>query len=319
MSDHRSGSVRIEDRVFKEGRLSIGLTLPLIEDGDYVVDFGRQIELAELADSLGFSALWVRDVPLNNSEYPDKVGHLDPWVFLGALASHTKSIALISGAVVLTLRHPLHIAKGAVSVSALSNQRFILGLGSGDRPPEYGAFGEDVADRKLLFSRNWDTVSRALAGEVVGSQGSLSPNTTPFFLLPGIKTPIPMLAVGSGGQSVDWIARNSIGWMTYHREPVAQHARYEMWRGAVDRRVEGEFRAFGVAMKLDLSERVDEPPTEVPLGYRTGREGLIEILMKARESGTHHVSFNLAESRRPPADVIAELAEYVLPHFPQVE
>jgi hypothetical protein len=41
--------------------------------------------------------------------------------------------------------------------------------------------------------------------------------------------------------------------------------------------------------------------------------------MKARESGTHHVSFNLAESRRPPADVIAELAEYVLPHFPQVE
>lgn len=120
----------IEHTVFAEGRLSIGLTLPMLSSGNAVADFDEQIALARLADELGFAALWVRDVPLNSSDYPDPVGHLDPWVLLGAVASHTKNIALASGAIVLTLRHPLHIAKGAISVNTLSRGRFILGLGS---------------------------------------------------------------------------------------------------------------------------------------------------------------------------------------------
>ena len=73
-----------------------------------IQDFHAQLRFAARADALGFRALWVRDVPLNSAEYPDPVGHLDPWVLLGALASQTERIALISGAIVLTLRHPLH-------------------------------------------------------------------------------------------------------------------------------------------------------------------------------------------------------------------
>jgi alkanesulfonate monooxygenase SsuD/methylene tetrahydromethanopterin reductase-like flavin-dependent oxidoreductase (luciferase family) len=78
------------------------LTLPLLSSGNIVADFDEQIALVKLSDELGFSALWVRDVPLNSIDYPDPVGHLDPWVFLGALASHTQKIALVSGAIVLT-------------------------------------------------------------------------------------------------------------------------------------------------------------------------------------------------------------------------
>ena len=43
------------------------------------------------------------------------------------LAARTRRIALASGAIVLPLRHPLHIAKGALSVATLSGGRFILG------------------------------------------------------------------------------------------------------------------------------------------------------------------------------------------------
>ncbi|MGE8474133.1 MAG: LLM class flavin-dependent oxidoreductase, partial [Paraburkholderia hospita] len=152
----------IDQRVFSEGHLSIGLTLPLLRAGQIVADFREQIELAALADALGFRALWVRDVPLNSADYPDPVGHLDPWVLLGALASRTTQIALASGAIVLTLRHPLHIAKGAGSVQTLSNGRFILGLGSGDRPPEYAAFGRDAEERRELYRTHWETVAAAL-------------------------------------------------------------------------------------------------------------------------------------------------------------
>ncbi|WP_345816128.1 LLM class oxidoreductase [Paraburkholderia sp. PREW-6R] len=302
------------DRIFTDGALSIGLTLPLLRADTAVADFTEQVLLAERADRHAFRALWVRDVPLNSPDYPDPVGHLDPWVLLGALADRTRRIALISGAIVLTLRHPLHIAKAARSVDTLSGGRFILGLGSGDRPPEYAAFGRNADERRELYRNHWETVAAAL-----GSPSRVIPDQSPegapeFRLLPASERAVPMLAVGSGGQSVDWIARHSLGWMTYHREPDAQRARYSMWRAAVARAAPGAFRAFGVAMRVELSSDPHEPAQPVTLGYRTGRHALIDILGAMRADGTHHVTFNLA-SQRPVSEVIDELASEVLPHF----
>ncbi|SPB13898.1 sugar ABC transporter substrate-binding protein [Caballeronia novacaledonica] len=305
----------IAKAVFAHDKLSIGITLPITRENQSAVDFTEQIALARLADQLGFRAVWVRDVPLNSIDYPDPVGHLDPWVLLGALASNTQNIALISGAIVLTLRHPLHVAKGAISVDALSRGRFILGVGSGDRPPEYAAFGRDPDGRRDLYRQHWATLA-----EAVNVPSRVIPDRAPegapeFYLLPRQNASIPMLAVGSGGQSVDWIARHSLGWMTYHREPQAQRGRYSMWRAAVDRAAAGAFRAFGVAMRLDLSDNADEPATDVPLGYRTGHRALVALLHDMRESGTHHVTLNITSERRPARDIIEEVAAHVLPAF----
>lgn len=88
-----------------------------------------------------------------------------------------------------------------------------------------------------------------------------------------------------------------------------------MWRAAVDRAASGEFRAFGVAMRLDLDEDPDEPAADIPLGYRTGRRGLITVLRDMRESGTHHVTLNITSERRPARDIIEEVAADVLPEF----
>lgn len=304
------------NRVFSNGALSIGLTLPMLRAGAVVADFDEQLALARLADERGFRALWIRDVPLNSADYPDPVGHLDPWVLLGALAISTRRIALASGAIVLTLRHPLHIAKAAVSAGSLSHGRFILGLGSGDRPPEYAAFGQNSDERRELYRRHWETVAAAL-GEPSRVIPDRSPEGAPSFrLLPESSHAVPMLAVGSGGQSVDWIARHSLGWMTYHREPDAQRARYSMWRAAAERVAPEAFRAFGVAMRLDLSRDPHEPAQAVSLGYRTGRHALIDVLTQMRADGTHHVTFNLS-SERPVAEVVGELADEVLPQFHQ--
>lgn len=304
----------IAHRIFSDERLSIGLTLPLLRSGNVVADFNEQLELAALADALGFRALWIRDVPLNSADYPDPVGHLDPWVFLGALAARTRRIALASGAIVLPLRHPLHIAKGALSVATLSRGRFILGLGSGDRPPEYAAFGVDAQTRRDRYREHWDVVAAALGVPSRVLPDEAPPDAPEFTLLPRGDDAVPMLAVGSGGQSVDWIARHSIGWMTYHRDPDTQRARYSMWRAAVERLASPAFRAFGVSMRLDLAAHPDAPAAALPLGYATGRHALIDILRDMHAAGTHHVTLNLG-SDRPVRDVIEEIATHVLPVF----
>lgn len=308
-----SGS--IARRVFAPDRLSIGLTLPLVPSGQATVDAEEQRRLARLADDAGFRALWVRDVPLNSDDYPDPVGHLDPWSWLGALAVETRHIVLVSGAIVLTLRHPLHVAKAAASVATLAQGRFILGLGSGDRPAEYAAFGEHVDERRRLFAEHWEVVAQALAQPSAVVPDRREPDAPAFELRPRPSSPVPLLAVGSGGQSVNWIARHAIGWMTYHREPAQQLDRYRMWRGAVERSAQGAFRAFGEAMRLELAADPNAPATPIELGYRTGWKGLVDVLEAQRMMGIHHVSLNLRLDERPADAIIDELATQVLPRF----
>lgn len=305
--------------LFREHELSIGLVMPLLREGQTVPDYAAQLDLAQRADAAGFRALWVRDVPLNSAGYPDPVGHLDPWVFLGALATRTRHAMLVTGAVVLPLRHPLHIAKAAISVQELSGGRFVLGLGSGDRPPEYAAFGQDGDARRELFRRHWEVV-----GAAVGLPSRVVPDREPedgtaFYLLPRQQYAVPLLAVGSAGQSVDWIARHAIGWMTYHRDPATQRDRHSMWRAACERSAPGSFRAFGVAVRLELSEDPSEPPTALNLGYRTGAQPLVAILEEMRDAGVHHVALNIANSQRPVDEVIDELAQAILPVFHKAE
>ncbi len=300
--------------LFSPGRLSLGIVLPMQSRQQRDVDLGKQLDLARQADEFGFSALWLRDVPLNSPDYPDPIGHSDPWVLAGALAAVTKRIEIVTGAIVLPLRHPLHVAKAALSMSALSHGRFTLGLGSGDRPPEYSVFGRDFEGRKELFRENWQRVAAALTDspKVLDETGQ---ERAEFELLPRMeRSRVPMIAVGSSGQSLEWIARNAEGWATYHREFAVQRDRIALWKNAVAKSTT-EFRSFSQAMVLELLDDPLASAEPAGLGYRTGRHALIGLLEELRDAGVHHVMFNLGGGSRPVEDVLAELASDVLPIF----
>ncbi|WP_226573948.1 LLM class flavin-dependent oxidoreductase [Acuticoccus sediminis] len=148
--------------VFRDGALSIGIMAPLRRAPGIAIDYREQVDFAVRADALGFAAYWVRDVPLNGPWYPEAFGHLDPFVALGSVATRTQRIALGTAAAVLTLRHPLHVAKAAASLQALSGGRLLLGLGAGDRPQELAAFGEDIDRRGDTFRERWTVLDAAL-------------------------------------------------------------------------------------------------------------------------------------------------------------
>lgn len=282
------------------------------ENGQVAPDPGEQIRLAKLADQLGFGPLMIHDVPLNSADYSDPVGHLDPRVLLGAVAANTERIGLLSGAVVLPLRHPLHVAKGAVSVSALSRGRFVLGLGTGPScrvrrvGPEY----------------------RGTAAAPCASLGATGRSSRPS--LPrhcrrgaaecaGVSSAAAVARTGSAAGcrfwelSLEWIARHAIGWMTYHREPAALSDRHRPWRAAVARAAPGEFRTFAVGMHLELCANGHATPSTIPGGHRTGYRGLIERLSGMRAAGVEHIALNLMPTSRKPQEVLRELADRVLP------
>jgi luciferase-type oxidoreductase len=228
--------------LFSENRISLGIALPLQPRIASDIRFNEQIELVKLAEKFGFQAVWVRDVPLNNGRYPDPLGHSDPFVLLSAIAVSTSSIHLVTGAIVLTLRHPLHVAKAALSLQSLSGDRFVLGVGSGDRPSEFKVFDQNYDDRKVLFREKWSVLRNALDDDEIASENGEGERTK-FWLRPRTEVKVAMLAVGSASQSLEWIARNSTGWATYHRDLAIQKDRIALWHKAVSK-AGGGFRSF---------------------------------------------------------------------------
>lgn len=298
--------------LFTEGRITVGLVLPLRTTPEPTFDYRVQVDLAGLAEEAGIHAIWVRDVPLNGAWYPENFGHLDPFVMLGAIAATTSRIAVGTAAIVLPLRHPLHVAKAAASLQMLSNGRFVLGLGSGDREEEFSAFGEKIEERRTLFRAHWERLASALAAEqwIIPDLPSVGIDYT---MRPAVQSPIPMITVGSAGQTLGWIAQHASGWATYHREPEVQRDRYGLWRQAITRAAPQQFRSFSQAVRIELLPAPDAAVQSTELGYRTGVHGLIAIVLQLRDAGVHHVMLNLVPGGRAIEEQIRELGQYLIP------
>ncbi|WP_076860211.1 TIGR03571 family LLM class oxidoreductase [Bradyrhizobium mercantei] len=305
-SQHDAGT-----KLYQDGQLSVGIVLPVRQTEHDTVDFQEQVELARLADKLGFTAVWVRDVPLNGPWYPETFGHPDPFSMLGAIAMATSRLSIGTAATVLTLRHPLHIAKAAITLDRLTGGRFVLGLGSGDRREEFAAFDADTQDHKILFQRHWSALAAALEQPSRIAQNLLAPAVT-YEMRPSALSRIPMVAIGSAGQSLEWIARNCSGWTTYHRPPDVQRDRHAMWRRAVDRVATGQFRSFGVGVHIELLDNASAPADPIHLGYRTGTYSLSRVLGNMRDAGVHHVLLNLPPTGEPPRHKLERIAADVL-------
>lgn len=301
------------EKVFQPGRLTVGLMTPLAHEGR-LARLDEAFKQAEVADQLNFAALWARDVPLMIPQGSDNsISALDdPFLWLAGLANATRTIALGAAAIVLPLRHPLHVSKAALTLDRLSGGRFILGLGSGDRPAEFATFGEDLEARREVFRERWHIVRSALSPDTNDRQPLLE-LTGGYDLMDAPQARIPMIVVGSARQSVQWIAARSEAWATYHRPETRQQSRISLWRGALRQSASGADKPFIQSMQLDLQKSPSAQPEPLDLGMRTGRHALVDYLRRLKELGVGHVIFNLTKGERPMADIIAEMGEEVIP------
>jgi len=302
-------------RTYRQGRLSLGLFLPLEAFSGDMPSMAGQVSLAQSAEKLGFAALWFRDVPLRDPGFGDTGQVFDPWVYLGFMAAHTHSIALGTASVILPIRNPLHTAKAATSVDQLSGGRLLLGVASGDRPVEFPAFGVDPEQRDRLFREYLEVfrqVQRSSFVPLTWSGGTLEGCD----LIPKPTTAeIPFFVTGHSRQTLEWIARCSHGWISYPRTPKTQQLIVENWRAAVHAECGDVFKPFTQSLYIDLTDNSQTPPRPIHLGYQLGRYHLISLLQRLQEIGVNHVIINLKYGQRPAGEVIEELGQFVLPDF----
>lgn len=311
-------------------RMTLGLAEPLSGGRGPVPDLQVLLRdtaaVAKHAEDAGATALWFRDVPLLVDEFRDAGQILDPFTHMAYLATHTSSIGLATASTVLTLRHPIHVAKQAASVDQLSGGRVALGVATGDRPEEFPAFKRRRADRADDF--------RHAVGYVRALWRPGTPRTTAnrwggvdmgieMLPKPVGGSPIPLYVTGHCGQTPEWIAEHGDGWMYYGQDLDTTAKLIRGWRDNVARACGTDdggvdvVKPYITTLTLDLLPDPDAEPKPLRYGFRAGRTFLLRYLERLAGLGVDHVILGLRASRRPVPDVLDELGEHVFPVYPR--
>ena len=306
-------------RVFKPGKLTFGLIAPFKGYPDTpipdVYDLG---ESARLAEKAGFAALWIRDVPFYDPRFGDVGQGLDPFVTLGYLAAKAKKIALGSAGIIAQLREPIHIAKAAASANVLTNNRFILGLSSGDQPVEYPAFKKDFADRAERFREAWEMIrtltdqDKRFAKFAGHHYGKLDGSIDMVPKMPGLDR-LPMVAIGRDRQNFGWLANTADAWIWHGVRPQDTG---KIVRVISERNEDHLWHPFGYANFVELLDDPNAPAQLYNNIYlRGGSKALAEYWESQRQLGLSHVTINFKPTRRPFNEVVQDFSENVLPKF----
>ena len=160
---------------------------------DRITDFARQ------AEARGFPGIWIGD-SLGRGRPT-----LDSLQVLTALAAVTRRVGLGIAVLQLPLRNPIELAQRVQSLQAMSNNRLILGVGSGSTRDDFELLGYDYDQRFRTFKNNLGIMHRVWNGEPVNG-GRLS-------TWPGCRGGPPIL-IGAW-RSPRWItyaAQRAQGW-----------------------------------------------------------------------------------------------------------
>ena len=133
-----------------------------LTDGAVIAE---EIRLGELADELGFHAIWPVEHHFDDYSFcPDNT------VFLAHMAARTQRILLGTGAVILPWNDPLRVAEKIVLLDHLSNGRVLFGMGRGLARCEYAGFGIPMDESRGRFDESARMILDALeTGSIEGS------------------------------------------------------------------------------------------------------------------------------------------------------
>ena len=206
------------------------------------------VQLAQLAESLGYESVWTFEhviVPVDyESKYPydasGKMGatpetnFIDPLIALAAVAASTKTIRLGTGVNILSQANPLYMAKQAASLVFVSSGRFMLGIGIGWLKEEFDALGVPFARRGARFDDYVEAMRKVWSGEVVEHESDfISWHGFKSYPLP-VQNPLPLVMGGVKGKIFERIAKHGNGWYAPAGDPAEIKGHLENLRKACD-------------------------------------------------------------------------------------
>ncbi|HKH08998.1 MAG TPA: TIGR03557 family F420-dependent LLM class oxidoreductase [Agromyces sp.] len=186
------------------------------------------VRQAQAAEASGFDFVEISD---HFHPWLDSQGHSPfAWSVLGSIAAGTERIGLATGVTCPTVRyHPAIIAQAAATMSLLSDGRFALGVGSGERLNEHvvGRGFPAVAERQAMLREAIEIIRLLWEGGYQSYTGTyLDLEDARVFDLPD---ELPQIIVAAGGPDAAELAAE-LGDGMFGTEPKPEL--FESYRGA---------------------------------------------------------------------------------------
>jgi alkanesulfonate monooxygenase SsuD/methylene tetrahydromethanopterin reductase-like flavin-dependent oxidoreductase (luciferase family) len=183
------------------------------------------IERVQRLEQLGYHHVWTYD-HLSWRRYRDRPWHAAiPW--LTGVAAATQRVRLGTMVTTPNFRHPVTLAKEAMTLDHISNGRLVLGVGTGGRGFDAKVLGEaelSPGESAGRFSEFVDVLDRLLR-EPITSYAGAQYTVDDARMFPGcVQQPRLPLALAAGGpKTLGVVARFADAWITYgdssHRDP----------------------------------------------------------------------------------------------------
>jgi alkanesulfonate monooxygenase SsuD/methylene tetrahydromethanopterin reductase-like flavin-dependent oxidoreductase (luciferase family) len=164
----------------------------------------RSVELAQLAEEIGYDHLWVYDhVETVPRREPTHV--FEAYTMLAALSQRTVSIGLGELVTCASYRNAGLLAKEAACIDVYSGGRFMLGLGAGWFGREYQAYGYPFLaprERLRVLDESLEVIRRLWSEETVTFDGAHL-HFDGAYCDPKPLQDLPPILVGGGGEQVN--------------------------------------------------------------------------------------------------------------------
>ncbi|NEE00105.1 LLM class flavin-dependent oxidoreductase [Phytoactinopolyspora halotolerans] len=179
--------------------------------------WAETVKLAQRLEQLGYAHLWTYD-HLSWRRYRDRAWHAAiPW--LTGLAAKTSTIRLGTMVAAPTFRHPVTLAKEAMTLDHVSGGRLTLGLGAGRAGFDSDVFGGPAPTRSELaarFAEFVEAIDRLLREPITSHHGAHY-TINDARMLPGcVQEPrLPLAVAAAGPRTLATAARYADAWITY--------------------------------------------------------------------------------------------------------
>ena len=189
-------------------------------------DPSHYVPLAIAAEGSGYTSFAIPDslcypetsdskypyTPDGNREFLDGRPFIDPFVLAASLGAVTQTLRLTTFVVKLAVRQPVLVAKQAMSVAVMTNNRFGFGIGLSPWPEDFNICEQPWAGRGKRMDEMIEILRGLETGEFFGFEGD-------HFKLQRIKMSpaptrrIPLLIGGHADVALRRAARVGDGWM----------------------------------------------------------------------------------------------------------
>jgi probable F420-dependent oxidoreductase len=150
-------------------RIGLGLFTGQVPPGSgrsFQQEYRDIVELARLAETLGFDSVWVSEHHGSSDGYMPSL-----LTVLGALAAATDRVELGTGVILTPFHDPIRLAEDAATVDLLSGGRLVLGLGLAWREEEFRMFGVPVRERVRRTVETVEILRKAWTGQRFSHDG----------------------------------------------------------------------------------------------------------------------------------------------------